>query len=100
MEFPNDFSVDYYQQLYSEQYILEPGRKKWEWVKIRERNEILDCTVYNLAMFYHMGFGRWTAEQWDKFSERQIMSAMEIADKSLYARRRKGRRVISQGIKL
>ena len=69
-------------------------------MKIRERNEILDCTVYNLAMFYHMGFGRWTAEQWDKFSERQIMSAMEIADKSLYARRRKGRRVISQGIKL
>lgn len=100
MEFPNDFSVDYYQQLYSEQYILESGHKKWEWVKIRERNEILDCTVYNLAMFYHMGFGRWTAEQWDKFSERQIMSAMEIADKSLYARRRKGRRVISQGIKL
>ena len=100
MEYPNDYSIDYYQQLYSEQWVKEKGKKKWEWIKIRERNEILDCTVYNLAMYYHMGFGRWSAEQWDKFSEQQKLSALGLVEKSLSQQKRKGRRVISQGIKI
>lgn len=100
MEFPSDYSVDYYQQLYSEQWTKESGKKKWEWVKIRDRNEILDCTVYNLAMFYHMGFGRWTAEQWDQFSEQQEMSALSMANMSLATPRKRGRRILSEGIKL
>ena len=100
MEYPNDYSSDYYQQLYSEQYVKEKGKKRWEWVKIRERNEVLDCTVYNLAMFYLMGFGRWTAEQWDRFDEQQRMSAVDLANVSLGTQKRKGRRILNQGIKL
>jgi phage terminase large subunit GpA-like protein len=100
MEFPNNFSAEYYQQLYSEQWVKEKGKKKWEWVKIRDRNEILDCTVYNLAMFYHMGFGRWTAEQWDAFDRQQKISATTLAEMSLSSQKRRGRRVLSQGLKI
>ena len=69
MEYPNDFSQEYYQQLYSEVYVRDG--KRWIWKKIRDRNEILDCTVYNLAMFYHMGFGNLTAEDWDGLANSQ-----------------------------
>lgn len=100
MEYPNDYSVDYYQQLYSEQWVKPKGKKKWEWIKIRERNEVLDCTVYNLAMFYLMGFGRWTAEQWDEFDRQQMISASTMVGMSLAQTKKRGRRVLNQGIKL
>ena len=63
MEFPRDYSQEYYQQLYSEVYVKK--NKKWIWEKIRDRNEILDCTIYNLAMFYHIGLGNLTKEDWE-----------------------------------
>ena len=100
MEYPNDYNVDYYQQLYSEQYVKNKGKKKWEWVKIRERNEILDCTVYNLSMFYLMGFGRWTFEQWDMFDKQQKLSVLDMAKMSLSNQKKRGRRILNQGIKI
>lgn len=100
MEYPNDYNVDYYQQLYSEQYVKNKGKKKWEWVKIRERNEILDCTVYNLSMFYLMGFGRWTVEQWDMFDKQQKLSVLDMAKMSLSNQKKRGRRILNQGIKI
>lgn len=97
MEYPNDYSTDYYQQLYAEQWMKETGRKYWKWVKIRDRNEILDCTVYNLAMFYHLGLGRWTAEQWDSFDMQQKMSASSLLKKTV-AKAPVRRRIISRGV--
>lgn len=63
MEYPCDFDEEFYQQLYSESYVKEG--KRWIWKKIRDRNEILDTTVYNFAMYYHIGLGNWTIEDWD-----------------------------------
>ena len=97
MEYPNDYSTDYYQQLYAEQWTKETGRKYWKWVKIRDRNEILDCTVYNLAMFYHLGLGRWTAAQWDSFDKQQKMSASSLLKKTV-AKAPVRRRIISRGV--
>ena len=69
-------------------------------VKIRERNEILDCTVYNLSMFYLMGFGRWTVEQWDMFDKQQKLSVLDMAKMSLSNQKKRGRRILNQGIKI
>ena len=97
MEFPNDYSADYYQQLYSEQWIKEPGKKNWNWVKTRERNEVLDCTVYNLAMFYYLGLGRLTADEWDELDKSQKIQASSIVNTALQKSQPR-RRLVSKGL--
>lgn len=96
MEFPSDFTPEYYQQLYSEQWLKVAGSKTWKWEKIRERNEVLDCTVYNLAMFYYLGLGRFTAEQWDSLDSAQKMQASTIAERTIKKPQQK-RRLVSKG---
>jgi len=49
MHFPKDLGDEFYQQLVAE--IYNPVKDRWE--KIRMRNEVLDCKVYNLACAYH-----------------------------------------------
>ncbi|MET3431443.1 phage terminase large subunit GpA-like protein [Herbaspirillum seropedicae] len=49
MHFPADLGDEFYQQLVAE--IYNPVKDRWE--KIRQRNEVLDCKVYNLACAYH-----------------------------------------------
>jgi phage terminase large subunit GpA-like protein len=49
MRFPDGLDDEYYQQLVSEAY--NPARDRWD--KLRPRNEVLDCKVYNLACAYH-----------------------------------------------
>lgn len=92
MDFPRDFSQEYYMQLFSEVWTREG--KKWLWKKTRDRNEVLDCTVYNLAMFYNMGLGSLTAESWESISAEQrklIQGIRPVAQKP-----RRG--VISRGV--
>ena len=49
--FPKRYNEEYFKQLTSEKIktIFEKGKKKRQWVKIRPRNEALDCRVYALA---------------------------------------------------
>lgn len=42
------------------------GYSRWEWVKIRERNEALDCRVYARFAAAVVGIDRWTDEEWDE----------------------------------
>lgn len=49
MRFPDGLDDEYYKQLVAEYY--NPSKDRWE--KIRTRNEVLDCKVYNLACAYH-----------------------------------------------
>lgn len=93
MEYPNDYTQEYYQQLFSEVWLCEG--KKWKWKKTRERNEILDCTVYNLAMYYSLGLGRLTAEDWDGIANEQKEEANGMSRK---VQPRGGRRVLSRGV--
>lgn len=69
MSFAFGFDDEYYRQLYSEIYTKEG--KKWIWKKTRERNEILDCTVYNLSMFYLLGFHNLNKDDWDSIDKQQ-----------------------------
>lgn len=49
--FPKHYTEEYFKQLTSEKIkiIFEKGKKKRQWVKIRPRNEALDCRVYALS---------------------------------------------------
>lgn len=49
--FPKHYDEEYFKQLTSEKIktVFEKGQKKRKWVKIRARNEALDCRVYALA---------------------------------------------------
>ena len=45
------FSENFFRQITAEEWRMthDSGKHKWEWVKIRERNEALDCCVYATA---------------------------------------------------
>lgn len=49
--FPDDRGDEYFRQLTAEKKVTRyfKGRPKREWVKVRARNEALDCRVYALA---------------------------------------------------
>ena len=94
--FPADFDQEFYQQLFSEVYIKQGSRYVWE--KIRDRNEILDCRVYNYAMFYLAGLGLLSDTDWEEFREAQkaaLSHSLEIRKISGHTRRR-----LSKGIQL
>ena len=49
--FPSDRSEEYFRMLTAERKVVKyyKGRPKQEWIKIRTRNEALDCRVYALS---------------------------------------------------
>lgn len=65
----------FFKMLTAEQLILKTtsgGGKKYEWVKIRERNESLDTRCYARAAAALVGIDRFTAERWDSLKSVEI----------------------------
>ena len=58
---------EFFRQLTAEAMVsrIVRGYQKYQWEKMRERNEALDCRVYNRAACDHVGAQRWTDERWD-----------------------------------
>ena len=94
--FPSDFDQEFYMQLFSEEWV-KIGTK-YEWKKIRDRNEILDCRVYAYAMYYLAGLGTLTDEDWQAFRVAQG----EILSNSNNIKKTTGhiKRRLSKGIQL
>ena len=67
--YPADFDEEFYMQLFAENEVMQ--NKKLVWVKNRDRNEILDTHVYNYAMFYMLGLGQNSDEDWLGIAEAQ-----------------------------
>lgn len=65
--FPADYEKEYFQQLCGEELRkkLIRGFVRFEWEKIRDRNEALDCRVYARSAACAAGVDRWTDEDWD-----------------------------------
>lgn len=74
-EIPNGYchftkrDAQYFRGLTAE--ALQPVRNNknqivYQWIKKYERNEPLDCRIYNMAGAYMQGFDRWTDERWEK----------------------------------
>lgn len=73
-----EFGIDFFEQLTAEemQTKIIKGFKKIEWVKIRERNEVLDTRIYARAAAIACGSDRWTEEKWQKMEAQFVASSI------------------------
>jgi len=64
--FPTAYTEEYFQQLTAEELVskLVRGYRRYEWQKIRERNEALDCRIYARAAAAVVGVDRFTEADW------------------------------------
>ena len=76
--FPWEYSQDYFQMLCAEEYVRRVNKKskqeKFEWVKIRERNEALDCRNYARAAASLLGYDRMKESDFDKLEKQFSIS--------------------------
>lgn len=93
--FPNNLTEEFYQQLTSEEYVYDSRKKTLQWVKIRERNETLDCRVYNYAIYFLNRFNELLDQDWSAIEEKRRigMQSVKKTKKKLYG-------TVSKGIKL
>lgn len=93
--FPTDkhrgYDIDYFMSLTAE--VKTYKGKKIEWIKIRERNEALDCRNYARVPLYLFNInlqllGEWTREQREQYSKFGFVSTGQSS----------GRRVVSEGV--
>lgn len=70
IHFP-ELDQEFFEQMCSEQMVLKrvKGRQVQEWQKIRARNEVLDCTIYNRAAANLLGIDTWSEENWRNIEE-------------------------------
>lgn len=61
------YDEEYFKSLCSEQLMKKTvnGRTVYRWVKVHERNEALDCRVYNRAAAAMFGIDRFKDDEWD-----------------------------------
>lgn len=81
---------EWFRQLTAEQIVarIVRGYRVYQWEKIRERNEALDCRVYARAALAVIGGDRWSEEDWGVLDETRGLTL--VADAT--PRRRGGRR--------
>ena len=67
-----EYDLEYFKQLCSEKYsrsINRRGFPQYAWIKVYDRNEIFDLSVYSYACYVALGCLRWTKERWDQEKE-------------------------------
>lgn len=63
------YDEEYFKQLTAERELTKLNRKGYsvtEWVKDRERNEALDCRIYNRAAASIVGIDRYKEKDWER----------------------------------
>jgi phage terminase large subunit GpA-like protein len=75
-----EYGEGFFQGLTAEQLVCKTvrGFPKWQWEKIRSRNEQLDCRVMARAALAATGADRWSVEQWE---ERAGRVGLKISEK-------------------
>lgn len=60
--------IEFFRSLTAEQYVfkIHKGFRRGEWVKVRERNEVLDTRVYALAAAVHVGLDKFNETNWHR----------------------------------
>ena len=66
------YGEEYFKQLTAEQLVtkLVKGYRRYEWQKMRERNEALDCRVYARAAAGRAGIDRFQEKHWAEWERR------------------------------
>jgi phage terminase large subunit GpA-like protein len=74
-----EYGDAYFQGLTAEQLVCKTvrGFPRWQWEKIRSRNEQLDCRVMARAALAATGADRWDVEQWEDRAGRVGMKISE-----------------------
>ena len=99
VEFPDGYAPEFYEQLVSERFVLNTKTNLQQWEKVRDRNEILDCFVYNYAMCYLAGLDTLLDDDWDSLAEEQRRQASTDRNSvNVLQARQQRRRTISKGI--
>ena len=97
--FPDDYDEEYYRQLVSEEYTpATKSNKKGAWKKTRDRNEVLDCTVYALAMWYKLDMHRWGVREYDLL-EAQLQKTVHETQQKKRTASHNVAKLMSTGIK-
>lgn len=77
--FSKDLPSEYYDQLTVERKIRRfiKGREITDWTKAKsDRNEVLDLTVYSLAMAHYMGLHRFQQADWNALKMRYAQTGL------------------------
>ena len=63
--------IEFFRSLTAEQYIfkIHKGFRRGEWVKVRERNEVLDTRNYARAAAAHVGIDKFSESNWRRLEE-------------------------------
>lgn len=75
MHFNAALDEDFYEQLLVEKPLVRwhKGRQIREWIKPNgARNEVLDCTVGNLALAHYLGLHKWSAADWQRLRDNLV----------------------------
>jgi phage terminase large subunit GpA-like protein len=67
IHFPEQIDGEYFRQFTAEQLVTTKNRRgftRYEWHKLRERNEALDCRVYARAAAAVLGLDHWSPHRW------------------------------------
>jgi phage terminase large subunit GpA-like protein len=90
-----EYSEEYFRQLTAEQFVnvKKKGYDKWEWQKLRDRNEALDCRVYALACFYALRLHKFSDSQWERLKSQEAVNGRkpkhDDTSKKKYRRKRR-----------
>jgi phage terminase large subunit GpA-like protein len=78
------YGDEYFKQLTAEQLVVRivKGLRRYEWEKVRDRNEALDCRVYARAAAALVGLDRLTDEQWNEMITRPKNNQQREPEKS------------------
>jgi phage terminase large subunit GpA-like protein len=79
LHFPIGTEQEYFEQLTAERRVTKyiKGFAKSEWVKVRKRNEALDCLVYAYAAAHAVGINR---IDWEKLKNRLMPKPVETKE--------------------
>ena len=87
----SDYSREWWEQLCAESLKWNANTKRYEWMKDRDRNEILDCFVYNYGAYYYLKINALTEEDWEMIFDNQRNQGNAVKSK-------KRSRQISSGV--
>jgi phage terminase large subunit GpA-like protein len=79
------YSREFFEQLCAEQLMTKTvlGYRKTEWVKMRERNEALDCRIYALAAAGALRVDTWQPDKWNSIERSLTVTRITRVQKNV-----------------
>ena len=80
-----EYGEEYFKQMTAEQLVKKLNRNNfyvYEWMKIRDRNEILDLKVYNRAASIILGIDRMSEKDFMRLNEWKMTERESVLEKT------------------